>query len=147
MGTVGLERIPDASCQDTWQALQQDASSILIDVRTRSEWAFVGLPDLSNIDKQVVTIEWQNFPENRLDPDFSERLSKHLEASGIGKTDTLFFICRSGGRSRMAAEAMKQAGYANCVNVADGFEGPLDPARHRGTVAGWKKTGLPWVQG
>ncbi|MEO1283044.1 MAG: rhodanese-like domain-containing protein, partial [Pseudomonadota bacterium] len=37
--------------------------------------------------------------------------------------------------------------HANCVNVADGFEGPLDPARHRGTVAGWKKIGLPWVQG
>ncbi|MEO1207422.1 MAG: rhodanese-like domain-containing protein [Pseudomonadota bacterium] len=147
MGSVDLERVPDVSSQETWQALQQDAATVLIDVRTRSEWAFVGLPDLSALDKQVVTIEWQTFPDNRLDPDFADRLSQHLETSGVGRNDKLFFICRSGGRSRMAAEAMKQAGFANCVNVADGFEGPLDPDRHRGTIAGWKKTGLPWVQG
>ncbi|MEL7048971.1 MAG: rhodanese-like domain-containing protein [Pseudomonadota bacterium] len=140
-------RVPDASCHDTWQALTQNAGTVLIDVRTRSEWAFVGLPDLSSIDKQVITIEWQTFPDNKLDSEFTDRLSRHLEANGVNQSDALYFICRSGGRSRMAAEAMVQAGFATCVNVADGFEGPLDPNRHRGTVAGWKHSGLPWVQG
>lgn len=147
MGSVENVSVPDASCQETWQALQADARAILVDVRTRSEWAFVGLPDLSQLDKQVVTIEWQTFPDNRLDPDFTDRLSRYLETNGAKTSDPLFFICRSGGRSRMAAEAMKLAGYQNCANVADGFEGPLDPNRHRGMVAGWKMSGLPWVQG
>lgn len=147
VGSVDSRGVPDVSCRETWQTLQSDKESVLIDVRTRSEWAFVGLPDLSGIGKQVVTIEWQTFPDNRLDPDFVDRLANYLEANGVSKSDPLFFICRSGSRSRMAAEAMAAAGYATCANVAEGFEGPLDAERHRGTVSGWKKSGLPWVQG
>ena len=39
-----------------------------------------------------------------------------------------------------------RAGWAPCFNVSDGFEGPLDPWRHRGVVGGWKAVNLPWVQ-
>ncbi|MEM1370772.1 MAG: rhodanese-like domain-containing protein [Pseudomonadota bacterium] len=139
--------VKDASCQETWAALRDDGKAVLIDVRTRSEWAFVGLPDLAELGKNVLAIEWQTFPHSELDPEFTDRLQRQLENLGVGATDPLFFICRSGGRSRMAAEAMRHCGYSKCINVADGFEGPLDANRHRGTVAGWKKDGLPWVQG
>ena len=54
---------------------------------------------------------------------------------------------RSGGRSRMAAEAMAAAGYRRCLNVAEGFEGPIDADRHRSQIAGWKFARLAWVQG
>ena len=84
---------------------------------------------------------------SRVDAQFSERLAAALAASGTGKDDALYFICRSGGRSRMAAEAMAEAGFRRCSNVAEGFEGPLDDSRHRGQVAGWKASGLPWMQG
>ena len=47
----------------------------------------------------------------------------------------------------MAAEAMAAAGYRHCLNVAEGFEGPMDADRHRGQIAGWKFEGLDWVQG
>jgi rhodanese-related sulfurtransferase len=47
----------------------------------------------------------------------------------------------------MAAEALAANGFRRCRNVAEGFEGPLDPGRHRGQLAGWKAAGLPWVQG
>jgi hypothetical protein len=30
--------------------------------------------------------------------------------------------------------------------VADGFEGPVDGAGHRGSAAGWKASGLAWRQ-
>ena len=43
--------------------------------------------------------------------------------------------------------ALTQAGYAACYNISDGFEGPHDKNRHRGSTAGWKARGLPWVQG
>jgi rhodanese-related sulfurtransferase len=114
---------------------------VLIDVRTRAEWAFVGLPDLSKMGKRVLTVEWQTSPESRIDAAFPARLNEVLDAAGADKGAELFFICRSGGRSRMAAEAMANAGYRRCRNVADGFEGPLDANRHRGQAAGWKAAG------
>lgn len=147
MGSCDSIHIEDVSVEEAWARLSSEATTILIDVRTRAEWAFVGLPDLSNLGKQVVRIEWQSFPENQVDPAFSERLSEFLSSAGVGKDVELLFICRSGSRSRHAAEVMAALGYQCCRNVADGFEGPLDADRHRGTQAGWKAAGLPWVQG
>ena len=140
---VSVDNVP---VQDAWARLGE-TDSVLIDVRTRAEWAFVGLPDLAQAGKRVLTVEWQSFPDNRVDPSFVDRLSQMLDGAGATKDTELFFICRSGGRSRMAAEAMTAAGFARCRNVAEGFEGPLDEDRHRGKVAGWKAAGLPWVQG
>ena len=62
------------------------------------------------------------------------------------KDTPLLFLCRSGVRSAAAAKAMSAAGYSTCLNVADGFEGPLDANGKRGSAAGWKATGLPWRQ-
>jgi rhodanese-related sulfurtransferase len=140
-------KIEDMPANETWVHLKDDAKAVLIDVRTRPEWTFVGLPDLSTLNKRVVTIEWQTFPDNRVDPDFVEKLSRLLEGAGVAKDDELFFVCRSGARSRSAAVAMADAGYTRCRNVEDGFEGPLDPTQKRGQVAGWKAAGLPWRQG
>jgi rhodanese-related sulfurtransferase len=50
-------------------------------------------------------------------------------------------------RSRFAAAAATQAGYADCYNILEGFEGDKDDAGHRGNVGGWKFAGLPWKQG
>jgi rhodanese-related sulfurtransferase len=41
---------------------------------------------------------------------------------------------------------MTAQGYARAFNLAGGFEGGLDPSRHRGRVDGWKAAGLPWMQ-
>lgn len=147
MQSMEVVHIEDVPVEEVWARLEKDAASVLIDVRTRAEWAFVGLPDLSEIGKRVLTVEWQTSPESRIDAAFPERLVEVLAAAGANKETELFFICRSGGRSRMAAEAMANAGYRRCRNVADGFEGPLDASRHRGRVAGWKAAGLAWVQG
>jgi len=145
--SMEIVHIEDVPVEDVWSRLKEDSAALLIDVRTRAEWAFVGLPDLSEIGKRVLTVEWQTSPETQIDAAFPERLSEVLDAAGANKDSELFFICRSGGRSRMAAEAMANAGYRRCRNVADGFEGPLDADRHRGQVAGWKAAGLAWVQG
>lgn len=147
MGSCDSIHIEDVSAQEAWARLSAEAGSVLIDVRTRAEWVFVGLPDLSNLGKQVVRVEWQSYPDNQIDPAFAERLSSFLSTAGVGKDEELLFICRSGSRSRMAAEAIMGQGYTRCRNVADGFEGPLDTQGHRGTLAGWKAAGLPWVQG
>ncbi|MDX2308868.1 MAG: rhodanese-like domain-containing protein [Hyphomicrobium sp.] len=138
--------VDDVSVRDAWQRLQSDSQSILIDVRSRAEWSFVGVPDLAAIGKRVVLLEWQTYPDGRIDPEFPTRLDQLLDGSGAGKDTELFFICRSGARSRMAAEAMAAEGYTRCHNIAEGFEGTLDAHRQRGKVEGWKAEGYPWVQ-
>jgi rhodanese-related sulfurtransferase len=143
----GDVHIEDVSPTETWSRLEADQRAILVDVRTRAEWAFVGVPDLKRLGRQVLVVEWQSFPDNQTDPQFADRLATALNAQGATASDEIFFLCRSGGRSRMAAETMSAAGFGRCRNVADGFEGPLDQNRHRGQVAGWKFDGLPWIQG
>jgi rhodanese-related sulfurtransferase len=144
---VSEVHIPAVSVEDTWTKLKSDAGAVLVDVRTIAEWAYVGLPDLSAVGKQPVLVEWQGFPDNRLNTAFVERLTEALAQRGADKGTEIFFICRSGARSLNAAQAMAAAGFTHCRNVADGFEGPLDPNRHRGHLGGWKAKGLPWTQG
>jgi rhodanese-related sulfurtransferase len=132
----------DVTPQQAWAALRDEPDAVLVDVRTSAEWAYVGLPDLGPIGKEVVRVEWQRFPDGAV----NESFTADLEAAGIGKDKHLYFICRSGVRSVAAAELATAAGWTASRNVLEGFEGPHDAQRHR-AVSGWKVAGLPWVQG
>jgi rhodanese-related sulfurtransferase len=136
----------DLTATEAFQFLATDAASVLIDVRTQPEWSYVGIPDLSSIGKTALFLEWQSFPSMQTDPDFAQRLSAKLEDAGVKAGAPLLFLCRSGARSRNAAIAMTLAGWGPCINVSDGFEGPLDPRRHRNAVSGWRAGNLPWAQ-
>jgi rhodanese-related sulfurtransferase len=138
--------VDDVDVETVWTTLQSHPRSQLVDVRTRAEWTYVGIPDLAPVGKRPVLVEWQTFPDQAIDTRFAERLAGELKALGVGLGDELFFICRSGSRSLAAAKAMAAIGYRACHNVACGFEGPLDDGRHRGAIAGWKAAGLPWQQ-
>ena len=132
----------DVSPATAWKIHGDHKDAILIDVRTRAEWNYVGVPDLADFDKKPGLVEWQIFPSMQTNPQFVDALSGTL-------TDTaapLLFLCRSGVRSVAAAKAMSAAGYSTCLNVADGFEGPLDSLGKRGATRGWKAAGLPWRQ-
>jgi rhodanese-related sulfurtransferase len=139
--------VDDVDVAAAWEGLTSGPRSQLVDVRTRAEWTYVGIPDLGSIGKRAVLVEWQTFPDQTVDARFVERLAGELKALGVQLNDDLYFICRSGSRSLAAARAMAEAGYQSCHNVACGFEGPLDDLRHRGTLRGWKASGLPWLQG
>jgi rhodanese-related sulfurtransferase len=132
----------DVTPATAWKILGESPKSTLIDVRTRAEWNYVGLPDLTPLDKRPALVEWQVFPSMQLNPEFVSALSGAI----ADKEAPLLFICRSGARSAAAAKAMTAAGYSSCFNVADGFEGPLDAHARRGAAAGWKAAGLPWRQ-
>ena len=140
--------IESVTVDETWARLKRDSKSVLIDVRTIAELAYVGLANLDSIGKQPVLVEWQGLrDDDRLNAAFVEKVAQALASIGATQDDELLFICRSGSRSLKAARAMAAAGYSRCRNVADGFEGPLDADRHRGRLAGWKAKGLPWAQG
>lgn len=136
----------DITPSEAWEILKSDAHAALVDVRTVAEWNYVGLPTLADLDKRPVLCEWQRFPQMDVAADFVEMLSRDLEASGVDKDTPVVFLCRSGARSRSAAIAMTAAGYTKCFNISGGFEGPHDVQKHRGTVEGWKASGLPWAQ-
>jgi len=132
----------DLSAKEAWAVLERDPASVLVDVRTDAEWSYVGVPDVSALGKRLLRVQWQTFPTGERNPAFADQLAQ----AGIPKDASVLFICRSGARSRDAAIAMTQRGYAKCFNVAGGFEGPMDEDRHRGGVDGWKAAGLPWMQ-
>lgn len=132
----------DVTPQAAYAALSGDQDALLVDVRTSAEWSYVGLPDLSAIGKQVLCLEWQRFPDGTV----NERFVDDLRAAGVADGAPVYFLCRSGVRSKAAAEAATAAGLGPAYNVTDGFEGPHDAQGHR-VVAGWKNDDLPWRQG
>jgi rhodanese-related sulfurtransferase len=136
----------DVSAKDAYSMLESDRSAILVDVRTKPEWAFVGAPDLTQIGKETVFLEWQEYPSMKVADDFAPRLQEILRARGASAETPILFLCRSGVRSRAAALAMTKAGQAHCYNIAQGFEGPPDDKSRRGVLDGWKAGGLPWAQ-
>lgn len=118
---------------EIWQAAP---GARLVDVRTRAEWDWVGrIPG-------AVEIEWNQYPGGVRNPHFLAELTRQVDPEAL-----VMFVCRSGVRSIGAAAAASEAGYTNCYNVLEGFEGDKDANGHRNTVGGWRRAGLPWHQG
>ncbi len=138
----------DITPEEAWKLLVDDPEAVLVDCRTDAEWRFVGVPDLSSLEREVVYIEW-NSADGSHNDDFVDDLKAAGVTPGVGpdasRGRTVVFLCRSGNRSIGAAEAATEAGIAPSYNVLDGFEGNLDEHRHRGGT-GWKAVGLPWRQ-
>jgi rhodanese-related sulfurtransferase len=122
---------------EAYALLAANPSAHLIDVRTRAEWDYVGRVPGSTL------IEWNTYPSGTRNPAFLDQLQGRMENRQV----PVLFICRSGQRSDSAARVAAAAGYAMAFNVLEGFEGPKDGDGHRGTLGGWRKAGLPWVQG
>ena len=136
----------DVSPDEAMDLLKSNPNAVLVDVRTQPEWSFVGIPDLTSVQGDPVFLEWQTYPSMAVNPDFIEILKAELTKRGTPANAPVLFLCRSGARSRSAAQALTASGYKTCLNIAGGFEGGPDPSRHRGMIEGWKSRDLPWVQ-
>ncbi len=124
--------------QEAWALLQEDGRVKLVDVRTNAERDWVGRVAIP--EGQHGAVQWSTWPGGVPNPDFVQQLGQLA-----GKDDVLLFLCRSGVRSRHAARAATENGYANSYDILEGFEGDKDAAGHRKSVDGWCKAGLPWV--
>jgi rhodanese-related sulfurtransferase len=122
--------------QEAHEVMQLTPNAKLVDVRSRAELDLVGkIP-------QAAHIEWAFYPGWVANPDFLTHLNMQVDHEAL-----VMFICRSGGRSHHAAALATEAGFPECYNVLEGFEGEAEPAsKQRGKVNGWKMAGLPWVQ-
>ena len=128
----------DIPPKEAHERLKANPQAVLIDVRTAPEWAFVGVPAV----ERLMRLSWQVYPQMQVNADFVASVEK----AGVPKDTEIVCLCRSGARSASAATALSQAGFSNCWNVAEGFEGDKDSGGHRGNIGGWKASGLPWVQ-
>lgn len=116
--------------------LQLAPGARLVDVRSRAEWDWVGrVPG-------AVEIEWNQYPGGVRNPNFVAELKRQVDPEAL-----VLFLCRSGVRSIGAANAAAEVGYNNSYNILEGFEGDKDANGHRGNIGGWRKAGLPWIQG
>jgi rhodanese-related sulfurtransferase len=121
---------------EAYELLQSAPGAKLVDVRSRAELDWVGrIPD-------AVEIEWASYPGMSLNPNFLAALSQQVD-----KESLVLFICRTGVRSNAAAVAATSAGFIDCYNVLEGFQGEKDTEGHRNSTGGWCAAGLPWVQG
>jgi rhodanese-related sulfurtransferase len=120
---------------EAYELLQKAPGAKIVDVRTRAELDFVGrIPD-------SIEIEWQGYPGGRPNPDFLAQLERQVDKEAL-----VMFICRSGARSHAAAAMAAGAGYTQCYNVLEGFQGDKDSGGRRDSIGGWRVAGLPWYQ-
>lgn len=144
---TGMKPLPCAGeCgpAEAWDRLAADPRAVLVDVRTRIEITLTGGPDLSALGREPLCVEWMT--QQGRNPAFLAELTRELAARGAGPDTALFFLCRTAGRSRMAAGELTASGFQACYNIAEGFEGSLDAAGHRNSIDGWKARALPWKQ-
>ena len=125
--------------KEAYEFLQARPNALLVDVRSNMEHLFVGHPVGS------VHIPWIDEPDWKVNPHFVTQVRQAI-LGGVGGAAAVLLICRSGHRSIDAGLALEEAGFKEVYNVLEGFEGPLDPDHHRGTLGGWRKEGLPWEQ-
>ncbi|MEM6387060.1 MAG: rhodanese-like domain-containing protein [Pseudomonadota bacterium] len=148
MGTGESPPVGQVDPTKAWQIIGTNSSARLIDVRTRAEWAFVGVPDITELAQEPLFVEWSRYPDMSLNHAFAEEVEA---ATGSDSSGPLLFICRSGARSLNAATKVadhfaRKGVSVTCLNVAEGFEGDLDASGHRGDQNGWKARGLAWRQ-
>ena len=138
--------VENINSKEAFELLKEDKKAVLIDVRTNKEHLEIGIPDLREIGRDTVKIEWINSilpgSRKRFLTDFNKSISHHDEAKYL-------FICRSGIRSNFAAltveESFNSGNYnGRCYNVEDGFEGNEQPLGYPQNPNGWKNVGLPW---
>ena len=117
------------------ELLQLAPAARLVDVRTRAELDWVGrVPG-------AVEIEWQDYPAKQLNVHFVQTLKHSVVTESL-----LIFLCRSGQRSSAAAKTATEAGFPDCYNILEGFEGNKDANGQRNRSGGWRAAGLPWNQ-
>ena len=138
------------TAREAYEKWKADPGKVkILDVRTPEEFLFVGHPSMAwKIPVAAQAYEWDaekaNFPM-RLLTDFVSRVKEVAKPE-----DVILVMCRSGGRSAIAANLLAQAGFKNVYNVIDGMEGdsvedPDSVFQGQRLMNGWKNAGCPWT--
>jgi len=137
------------TAREAYEMWKADPDQIkVLDVRTFEEYVLIGHAEMAaNVPLAFPTYKWDVNKGN-----YSVVVNKEFIAQAQTRfkaADTILVMCRSGGRSAMAVNALAKAGFTNVYNIIDGFEGDKveDPESvfHGQRVRnGWKNSS-PWT--
>jgi len=135
---------------DAAAALAADPAIVFVDVRDPIEVAFVGHAVGTDAVVPLAVFSHRFDPKARdyaaiANPRFVEEVAAVVAREGRTPADPILVICRSGGRSAVAVEALAQAGFTAVWNIVEGFEGDRDPDTGARSLNGWRNAGLPWT--
>jgi len=142
--------VKSISPKATYDLIQNQPKSLLIDVRSHMEFLFIGHP------VGALHIPWIDEPDWEINPRFVADV-RQLVLGGTSQANqsgqkqdsndvAIILICRSGKRSKDAADLLIQKGFNSVYNVDTGFEGELNENHQRSSIAGWRFESLPWEQ-
>lgn len=123
---------------------------IIVDVRTRAEYEYIGHP----VGAYLVPIHFfsNSFTGKGYKLVDNENFGADIKKRFDAKTDTLFFLCRSGTRAAIALGTAVKAGWPadRAYVILGGFEGEKlkdDNSIFNGMRlgGGWRNEGLPWT--
>jgi rhodanese-related sulfurtransferase len=153
---------------EAYDMLNTVPNTYLIDVRTRSEYQFVGHPINAYLFPYMFMSKEFGKKDDKCGYRYDIKNKFFVEEIGklFKKEDNLLIICSDGLRSEPAAKDLIDDGFKNVFNVRDGFEGPPFPSfkdsnrnkfyrqlakrnniygyNHRRHY-GWQWWGLPWT--
>jgi rhodanese-related sulfurtransferase len=151
------KRTPQAlylSAQEAFELRSSGQDVVLIDVRTREEAMYLGMPTTADALIPFMNIDARVWDPKRkafrlvMNDEFEARLNELLHRKGLDADAKILLLCRSGKRSARAAKFLNQLGYSNVYTVVDGYEGDMAKSgevKGRRAVNGWKNAGLPWT--
>jgi rhodanese-related sulfurtransferase len=137
------------TAREAYEMWQADPEQIkVLDVRTFEEYVLIGHAEMAaNVPLAFPTYNWDANKGNysiAINTDFIAHAKERFNLD-----DTILAMCRSGGRSAMAVNALAKAGFTQVYNIIDGFEGDKvdDPESiYHGMRMrnGWKNS-VPWT--
>ena len=137
------------TARDAYEMWKGDPDRIkVLDVRTFEEYVLIGHAEMAaNVPLAFPSYKWDANKGNYsvvVNTDFIAHVTERFKPD-----DTILVMCRSGGRSALAVNALAKAGFTKVNNIFDGFEGDKvdDPESiHHGKRMrnGWKNS-VPWT--
>ena len=106
-----LTRVKEIMPWDLGKRLAAGGAPVLLDVREPAEFALLRIPGSINVPRGVLeqSCEWG----------YDETVPLLVG----GREQEIVVICRSGKRSALAADMMRQMGYTNVVSLKTGVRG------------------------
>ena len=137
------------TAREAYEMWKADPERIkVLDVRTFEEYVLIGHAEMAaNVPLAFPTYNWDANKGNYsvvVNTDFIAHAKERFKLD-----ETILVMCRSGGRSAMAVNALAKAGFSKVHNIIDGFEGDKvdDPESiYHGMRMrnGWKNS-VPWI--
>ena len=127
--------IKQISAQEAHGAMGASGSVVYIDVRTPQEFAEGHPPRAINIPVVFPNPQSRQMEPN---PEFMKVAEAH-----VPKDVPVVVGCKMGGRSQIAADLLRGAGYEDISNMQGGFGGARDRMSGAITAPGWIQMEFP----